>query len=115
MSKLNNQQLIGPNTSKLVMANQTTTSNNGNAVVNSDFLNSSQTEKNWLNSSFNEKNGFLNNSCRVDPNSSLNLPPELRYNALKDLVSKIVEDDNQSLSFPPTLINHHPAAQNAQQ
>lgn len=37
-----------------------------------DFLNSSQNEKNWLNSSFGEQSrNFLN--------SSLNLPPQLRY------------------------------------
>lgn len=62
---------------------QATSSNTSSSSTNSDFLNTSQNEKSWLNSSHGER-GFLNNS--------LSLPPELRYQALTDLVTKIVED-----------------------
>jgi hypothetical protein len=41
-----------------------------------EMLNSSFGEKAWLNASANDKN-WLNNSFNL--NSSLNLPPELRY------------------------------------
>lgn len=51
-----------------------------------DYLNSSQTEKSWLNASFNDK------SCL---NNSLCFPPELRYQSLNEMVSKIVEDETQ--------------------
>lgn len=66
------------------MTTATTATSSSSSSSNGDFLNSSQNEKSWLNSSLNEKN-YLN--------SSWNLPPELRYTALTDLVSKIVEDD----------------------
>lgn len=89
-------------TSTVVVPNTTTT------APNSDFLNSSQTEKSWLNSSYNERNIGFNNS---QLNSSLNLPPELRYQSLADLVSKIIqEEDGLMASGNAAALNNYAAA-----
>ena len=98
---------VGGGSATSTLVTNSVVPNTTGTAPNSDYLNSSQTEKTWLNSSFNERNIGFNNSL----NSSLNLPPELRYQSLADLVSKIIqEEDGLMASGNAAALNNYAAA-----